>query len=123
MGIRFSIDDFGTGYSSFNYLGRLPVDELKIDKSFIMEMEQGKNREIVRMIVEVAHLFEMRCVAEGVEKEENLAYLKRLGCDFCQGFLFSGAVTPEEIEARIAQGIWRIAAPLQLPRHSGNGPS
>jgi diguanylate cyclase (GGDEF)-like protein/PAS domain S-box-containing protein len=123
MGIRFSIDDFGTGYSSFNYLGRLPVDELKIDKSFIMEMEQGKNREIVRMIVEVAHLFEMRCVAEGVEKEENLAYLKRLGCDFYQGFLFSGAVTPEEIEARIAQGIWRIAAPLQLPRHSGNVPS
>jgi diguanylate cyclase (GGDEF)-like protein/PAS domain S-box-containing protein len=100
-GIRFSIDDFGTGYSSFNYLSRLPVDELKIDKGFVLGLEEGKNKEIVRMMVEVARLFGMTCVAEGVETQEARDFVRTCGCDFYQGFFFAPALPAKEIEAKL----------------------
>ncbi len=90
IGISLSIDDFGTGYSSLSYLKRLPVDELKIDRSFVMDLPGGPaDVAIVRTIVSLGHNLGMRVVAEGVETDEQLQTLRMLDCDTFQGFLFS----------------------------------
>ena len=98
LGIHFSIDDFGMGYSSINYLRRLPVETLKIDREFVLKIFEGKNDEIVKLIINTAQIFGMHTVAEGVEEEKVLRKLRELGCDYCQGFLFSSAVPAEVIE-------------------------
>lgn len=86
-GIRLAIDDFGTGYSSLSYLRSLPVDELKIDKSFVIAMtEEGGDEVIVRSTIDLAHTLGLSVVAEGVEAAEHLAVLRRLGCDVAQGY-------------------------------------
>lgn len=88
LGIQIAMDDFGTGYSSLSYLQRLPIDILKIDRSFISTMlENPNNLEIVRVILGLGKILQKRCVAEGVETEAQLQALSELGCDFCQGFL------------------------------------
>ena len=98
MGLKLSIDDFGTGYSSLNYLRKLPLDELKIDRSFIMELSQSADtRAIVSTIVYLARSLKLSTVAEGIEKKAELGFLKRLGCNQYQGFLFSRPVPAEEI--------------------------
>ena len=98
MGLKLSIDDFGKGYSSLNYLRKLPLDELKIDRSFIMEMsDSSKCQAIVSTIVFLARSLKLSTVAEGIEKEEELAFLRKLGCDQYQGLLFSPPVTSNEI--------------------------
>ena len=102
-GFTFSIDDFGTGYSSLNYLYKLPVDTLKIDKSFVMNIFKGKNASIVKMIIETAKLFGMKTVAEGVEDVAILNYLESYGCDEYQGYLFSKPLPPDETEELIAR--------------------
>jgi EAL domain-containing protein (putative c-di-GMP-specific phosphodiesterase class I) len=90
MGVRISIDDFGTGYSSLAYLKRLPADALKIDKSFVKGIgEDTENTALVRMIVELAHTFGTKVIAEGVETGKQAALLKEMGCDLAQGYLFS----------------------------------
>ncbi|WP_281950644.1 EAL domain-containing protein [Nitrosophilus kaiyonis] len=90
LGIQFSIDDFGTGYSSLKYLKKLPVDIIKIDKSFIKDIDKNfDNRKIVESIIDIANHFELKTVAEGVEREIEKDILKELGCDFAQGFYFS----------------------------------
>ncbi len=90
MGFKLAIDDFGTGFSSLNYLHRLPVDKLKIDKSFIHELEAGgKNAAIVKSLVELAHQLGMQVVAEGVENTVQKETLSNWGCDFLQGYLFA----------------------------------
>jgi diguanylate cyclase len=90
MGVRFSIDDFGTGYSSLGYLRRLPVDELKIDKSFVLEMTTDESDAlIVRSTIDLAHNLGLRVVAEGVESAEAWMRLAALGCDLAQGFHLS----------------------------------
>lgn len=89
LGVRISIDDFGTGYSSLSYLRRFPVDTLKIDRSFIGDVE------IVRAIVGLAHSLTKQVIAEGVETEEQLAQLRALNCDFVQGFYLSRTVEAE----------------------------
>jgi diguanylate cyclase (GGDEF)-like protein/PAS domain S-box-containing protein len=90
MGVRISIDDFGTGYSSLAYLKRLPADALKIDKSFVRGIgEDTEDTALVRMIVELAHTFGMKVIAEGVETGKQAALLKEMGCDLAQGYLFS----------------------------------
>ncbi|MHB8618593.1 MAG: EAL domain-containing protein, partial [Chloroflexota bacterium] len=87
MGVGLSIDDFGTGYSSLSYLKRLPVDELKIDKSFVMDMAHDENdATIVRSIVELAHNLGLRVVAEGVCDQRVWDLLADLGCDSGQGY-------------------------------------
>ncbi|WP_250460169.1 MULTISPECIES: EAL domain-containing protein [unclassified Caballeronia] len=100
LGIRLSIDDFGTGYSSLSYLKRMPVDELKIDKSFVMGMFQHKDDEtIVRSTIDLGHNMGLKVVAEGVETEEMLERLKALRCDLAQGYHLSRPLPPAKLEA------------------------
>lgn len=96
LGIRLALDDFGTGYSSLTYLQQLPVQTLKIDKSFIDSIrENGSQKTIIGTIVEMAHQMNMKVVAEGVETDEQLTFLEKSQCDFVQGYLFSRPV-PEQ---------------------------
>lgn len=93
LGCRLSIDDFGTGYSSLSYLHRFPLDELKIDQSFVRAIASGRNdRRIVRALVELAHAFELTTVAEGVENAFMETALRELGCDLAQGFHLAPAL-------------------------------
>ncbi|HET6789604.1 MAG TPA: EAL domain-containing protein, partial [Aquabacterium sp.] len=90
MGLKLSIDDFGTGYSSLAYLKRLPVDELKIDKSFVMNMESDlQDAKIVRSTVDLAHNLGLNVVAEGVENAKSWKLLAGLNCDEVQGYLIA----------------------------------
>lgn len=92
-GVRFSIDDFGTGYSSLSQLQKLPVDELKIDRSFIVAADSdADNRAVVRTIIELAHSLGLKVVAEGVETEAHWRWLAGFGCDLAQGYLISKPV-------------------------------
>ncbi len=98
LGVRLSVDDFGTGYSSLAYLQRLPVDEVKIDKSFIIPMSVSPNAAaIVRAIVDLAHTMNLTVVAEGVEDERSRHALVSMGCDTMQGFLLSRPLRPEDV--------------------------
>ncbi|MEY3305229.1 MAG: EAL domain-containing protein [Pseudanabaena sp.] len=91
--IQLSIDDFGTGYSSLSYLHRLPIDHLKIDRSFVMRIgKNGKNTEIIRAIIALAKSLDMFTIAEGVETQDQLDQIRELKCEFCQGYLFSKPV-------------------------------
>lgn len=97
LGVKLAIDDFGTGFSSLAYLKQLPVHELKIDKSFVMEMDHDENDAvIVRSTIDLAHNLGLRVVAEGVETQEVLDLLEILDCDVVQGYLLSKPVTAEE---------------------------
>jgi diguanylate cyclase (GGDEF)-like protein len=103
LGVQLSIDDFGTGYSSLGYLHRFPVDILKVDRSFIGRIgEAAENIEIVRTIVSLAENMGMQVVAEGVETLSQLSQLRRLNCQFGQGYLFSRPVDAESIDAWIS---------------------
>jgi diguanylate cyclase (GGDEF)-like protein len=98
MGLKLSIDDFGTGYSSLSYLRKLPLDELKIDRSFIKDLsESGECRAIVSTILFLARSLNLFTVAEGIEKKEDLTYLRELDCQQYQGFFFSPPVPSAEI--------------------------
>jgi EAL domain-containing protein (putative c-di-GMP-specific phosphodiesterase class I) len=98
-GVRVSIDDFGTGYSSLAWLGRLPVHAVKIDRSFLLEMERDPaNGIIVRSTIDLGHSLGLRVVAEGVETTAMRDTLAELGCDAGQGFLWSPAVPGADIE-------------------------
>jgi len=109
MGLHLSIDDFGSGYSSLAYLKRLPVDELKIDRGFIMEMDDSPDdRIIVKSTIDLAHNLGLKVVAEGVENENTLAILSELGCDKAQGFHICRPKAPEEISAWIFESNWAI---------------
>ena len=105
MGYSFSIDDFGTGYSSLAYLKRLPVSELKIDKSFVMDMLESENDTvIVRAIVDLAHNLGLKVTAEGIMNAEALNRLKSYGCDIGQGYLFSKPLPASEFIAWLSAG-------------------
>jgi diguanylate cyclase (GGDEF)-like protein/PAS domain S-box-containing protein len=101
MGVTIAIDDFGTGFSSLNYLSKLPVDTLKIDRSFVIDMTGApQGLALVSTIITLAHSLKLKVVAEGVETEEQLRLLRSLSCDEMQGFLFSKPVPGEIFEAR-----------------------
>ena len=93
-GIHLSIDDFGTGYSSLSYLRKLPAEELKIDRSFVMDIEHSADaRAVVDAVVKLAHALGLKVVAEGIENERQQRILVQLGCDELQGFLFARPMT------------------------------
>lgn len=103
-GIHINIDDFGTGYSSLSYLKKLPIDNLKIDISFVRGIADNRDdRAIASAIISMAHNLNMKTIAEGVETEEQLKILRQLGCDMIQGFYFSRPLPSGEIE-KILQG-------------------
>jgi diguanylate cyclase (GGDEF)-like protein len=101
MGVRIVIDDFGTGYSSLSYLRRLPVDELKIDRSFIASLLAGPDDVIVRSTIDLAHNLGLRVVAEGVESDQVQARLMALGCDAVQGTFIRAPATAADVRAWI----------------------
>jgi diguanylate cyclase (GGDEF)-like protein len=104
LGVRLSIDDFGTGYSSMAHLQRMPINELKIDKSFISQIgTEAKDRAIVRAILELARDLNLQVVAEGVEDRETLDQLGLLGCGISQGYLFSRPLPAADLAACIAE--------------------
>jgi diguanylate cyclase (GGDEF)-like protein len=114
LGIQIAIDDFGTGYSSLSYLHRLPIDSLKIDKSFVSCLTEDSG-EIVRAIVGLAHNLKLDVIAEGVESIQQLEQLRGLGCEFGQGFLFSKPVEGVEVDALLQREVtpgyvWRRRA-------------
>ncbi len=97
-GVRIAIDDFGTGYSSLAYLRRLPVDEIKIDKSFVLDMATNENDAvIVRSAIELAHALGLQVVAEGVEDAETWQRLAQLGCDAGQAYYVARPMPAEEM--------------------------
>jgi diguanylate cyclase (GGDEF)-like protein len=102
LGIRISLDDFGTGFSSLSYLRRLPLDTLKIDRAFVMDLPDDPDANcIVEAIIAMAHVLKLQVIAEGVETVEQRDFLRSINCDEMQGYLFSKPVSPEEFEAFI----------------------
>ena len=109
MGVRLSIDDFGTGYSSLAYLKRLPVDEIKIDRSFVNDMKRDSNDAvIVRSTIDLAHNLGYRVIAEGVEDESTYDLLTILGSDSIQGYFISRPQPAPELEEWLRSSGWAI---------------
>ena len=110
-GVGVSIDDFGIGYTSLRLLRRLPVSELKIDRSFVMGMngEAGEDTAIVRSTNDLGHNLGLTVVAEGVEDEWTLDLLSAFGCDYAQGYHIARPMPPEELPGWIARSDWKLA--------------
>jgi diguanylate cyclase (GGDEF)-like protein/PAS domain S-box-containing protein len=112
LGIQISIDDFGTGYSSLAYLKRFPIDKLKIDIAFVREVTSNPDdAAIVLAIINMAHSLKLKVIAEGVENDAQLAYLRRHGCDKMQGYFFSPPVAADQFEQMLREGKCLPAAP------------
>ncbi len=108
-GVLLSVDDFGTGYSSLSHLQKLPVDELKIDKSFVQDMDTNANdATIVLSMIELAHNLELKVTAEGVETQQIWDLLKSHGCDLAQGYLMSKPMTIDELIRWAKESRWGL---------------
>jgi len=101
MGIQVALDDFGTGYSSLSYLRTLPIDVLKIDRSFVRNLDNESDRAIIAAIIEMAHALKLKVVAEGVEEQVHAEYIRDQGGDLQQGYLFSPPVEAAELRAMV----------------------
>jgi EAL domain-containing protein (putative c-di-GMP-specific phosphodiesterase class I) len=116
LGVSLSTDDFGTGYSSLSYLHRFPFQRLKIDRSFVGEMDKNiKSEAIVRSILMLGQNLEIETVAEGIENEEQLWQLRSLGCPFGQGYLFSPPVAAAEAGKLLTEGLPFSFASTEAP--------
>jgi EAL domain-containing protein (putative c-di-GMP-specific phosphodiesterase class I) len=105
MGIRLSIDDFGTGYSSLSYLKKFPIDILKIDRSFVRNLSTDPDdRAIINAIIAMAHTLNLKVIAEGVENEQQLAFLHEQGSDGIQGYIFSPPVPTDLLTQYMKEG-------------------
>jgi diguanylate cyclase (GGDEF)-like protein len=106
LGLRISVDDFGTGFSSLSYLKRLPIDQLKIDRSFIMDIPgDEEDCVITELIITMAQRLSLEVVAEGVETKEQFQYLQGMDCDLIQGYLFSKPLPPDEFMVYVFNGV------------------
>jgi len=104
LGLKISLDDFGTGYSSLNYLKQMPINTLKIDKSFIYDLSQDINaKAVAETIIVLAHKMQLSIIAEGVETQEHLEFLQKHKCDKAQGFLFSKPLPTEKVQNMLAK--------------------
>src|SRR5213079_2485981 len=102
LGVSIALDDFGTGYCGLGYLGSFPFDKIKVDQSFVKDLETTrKSAEIFRAVVNIARSLGLVTLAEGIETKEQLEFLRELGCQQGQGFLFSPAVRAGEIAAEL----------------------
>ena len=114
MGVTIAIDDFGTGFSSLSYLAKLPVDTLKIDRAFVIEMtEAPEGLALVSTIITLGHSLKLKVVAEGVETEEQARLLRTLACDEMQGFLFSRPVPRDVFETRLQRNVELVSDDAQ----------
>ncbi len=105
LGVRLSIDDFGTGYSSLSYLQKFPVDFIKIDRSFLSDVNASGNAVITRAIIALGHSLQMKVIAEGVETREQITFLREHDCDQMQGFYFSPPLPPEGLRRMVSGDI------------------
>ena len=105
LGVRLSVDDLGTGYSSLAYLQRLPVDEIKIDRSFLQALPDPSAEAVIGAVIDLGHRLARHVVAEGIEDESAWALLQNLGCDSAQGFWISRPLPADEMPAFLQQ--WR----------------
>ncbi|MCR5383912.1 MAG: EAL domain-containing protein [Saccharofermentans sp.] len=106
MGMKVAIDDFGTGYSSLSYLNNFPSDMLKIDKSFIDQMNlSDASRQYVAMIISIGHILNLKVISEGVESPDQVAVLKSIGCDYVQGFVWGRPMAPEDAEKLVEKSV------------------
>lgn len=104
LGVKLAIDDFGTGYSCLAYLRQLPLDELKVDRAFVRNLRQSKeDRQLVQATIDLAHNFDLRAVAEGVEDEATLGTLRDMGCDLIQGYVLSPALEAERFAGTLSR--------------------
>ena len=109
LGVQVQIDDFGTGYSALSYLHTLPIDTLKIDRTFISRLGiNGSGSDIVQTILALAHNMGMKVVAEGVETDDQLSKLTAMDCEYVQGFLFSKPVDSEEAGTLLGKSFARV---------------
>jgi EAL domain-containing protein (putative c-di-GMP-specific phosphodiesterase class I) len=114
LGVRLAVDDFGTGYSSLSYLADLPVNFVKIDKSFIDRITPGPNgATMTRAVIDLSRALGFTCIAEGVERKDQRAVLDELGCDNSQGYLFARPASGAEI-AKVLRRLQRSPVPPQL---------
>lgn len=113
QGFKISLDDFGTGQSSLRYLQRLPIDQIKIDRSFVSHLHDGhEDQTIIRAILDIAGALGLTVVAEGVERRESAELLKDMGCPYAQGYFFSKPLAIHELEPVLDSLPWRTQAPL-----------
>lgn len=115
LGVKIALDDFGTGYSSLSHLHRLPIDKVKIDRSFIADLDQAQSRTIVQAVITLCRTLGVECVAEGVELEAQLSFLREIGCDYAQGYLFCRPIAAEDLAARMNE-----TGGLLMPRQGGS---
>lgn len=115
LGIQLSMDDFGTGYASLSYLHQLPVDNLKIDRSFVETIDtSGTESEIIQAVIQLAHSLNIDVVAEGVETVEQANRLKNLGCEYAQGYLFAKPMEPVDVEKVLYKNFASLFGAVQV---------
>jgi EAL domain-containing protein (putative c-di-GMP-specific phosphodiesterase class I) len=118
LGVGLSLDDFGTGYSSLSRLAHLPIRELKIDRSFMRDIEhEASALAVATAVIRVGQILKMTVVAEGVETEAQRGVLKQLGCDVLQGFLFAAALSPDTFERWLLN--YTVEQAAAMLRHLG----
>jgi EAL domain-containing protein (putative c-di-GMP-specific phosphodiesterase class I) len=108
VGLELAVDDFGTGYSSLSYLKRFPIDTLKIDQSFVADLDSPDGAAIIDAIIALSKTLKLRVIAEGIENEHQLAYLTSKGCDLLQGFYFSQPIYPEDVPPMLRQNYFDV---------------